>query len=810
MIPSSFLRTLFLGVVLAGTWLAPMTGAVAQQLAVVASAPAPMDPVLPWWERVKQPLAPEIETALAGVAEKVTPLRKKDLTDFMKAEQDWLVQTFQITDEAKLNALKTAADQAVEESIKPYPQKLTETHRNRLPSKEVAAAVAEIARWEPETLAWSRLVLGCTLPDELDVWKGAVKAALDPAQLATWEKRRTDAREGWDKQVKACITPWLNAGRMQGIAQVNARMDAMLPVMKLEADKATRLRETALKAVDQLCAEEEKRATEPMWFIAPARRQQFVETNPVFRAYVLDADPGTLPVWKELLAAVAGPDELARWDQHLADRKAKADKEIPGILKVSVDRVRSTWEKNLERDADQTLLALRLPKERLKTLEGVKRTVLERAEKRWNTLATEQLQKMEPSARDEIIKRGRGYYISLQNDDQPQNDTEWKKALEGLITPEERKQVEISNAERKVRREEQVGRLVLSELDRRLAFTSQQRVVLLPLVSKASLGDSRLFPTEPTEYGYDFQSQNFSTIAARVKEADLQPVLDESQLKAWKGLEKTQASEQQESSPKPVAKPDFGTRKPEPEDLEQMVSTFLYEKSLARQTNLMNAMVTAAEDAARVTGLAPDRMARLRTAARGAVEAAMDEWRPTVDSVVRGRLQGATVQDVGQRMTSIDSYYFNMYRSRKTEEYSVWQKALKAELSPEQFKKWEGEQKARQDFQNEAVAAFVLAEFDRKVLLNKEQSELLKPKLAAVIRDYQPDLSNYFSGSDGVPWYLQYYSMLIPVVGVTEKELKTIITPGQWDSWTKSNEYSNCMSYWGGIEQNHASRVRNK
>ncbi|WP_156346530.1 hypothetical protein [Verrucomicrobium spinosum] len=52
--------------------------------------------------------------------------------------------------------------------------------------------------------------------------------------------------------------------------------------------------------------------------------------------------------------------------------------------------------------------------------------------------------------------------------------------------------------------------------------------------------------------------------------------------------------------------------------------------------------------------------------------------------------------------------------------------------------------------------------------------------------------------------------MLIPIVGVTEKDLKTIITPGQWDAWSKSNEFSNCMSYWSGIEQNHASRVRDK
>lgn len=803
MIPSSFPRTLFLGAVAAGLWALPASG-IAQQ---PPGAPAV---VLPWWERVKQPLAPEIETALAELAAKVTPLRKKDLTDFMQAEQDWLVQTFQIKEEARVKALKAAADQAVEEAIKPYPQKLTETHRNRLPAGEAAAAVAAISRWEPEVLAWSRLVLGCTLPDELPVWKDAVKAALDPTQLAAWEKRRTESREAWDKQVKACITPWLNAGRMQAIAQVTTRIDSMLPIMKLDADKATRLREAANKAVNQLSAEEEKRATEPMWFIAPARRQQFVETNPVFRAYALDVDPGSRPDWKELVASVAGPDELARWDQHLAERKEKAEKEIPGILKLSLDRVRASWEKSLERDADQTLLALRLPKERLKTLEGVKRTVLERAEKRWTTQATEQLQKMEPPARDEIIKKGRGYYISLQNDDQPQNDTEWKKAIEGLITPEERKQVEIANGERKTRREDQVGRLVLSELDRKLAFTSEQRAVLLPLVSKAALGDGRLFPTEPTEYGYDFQSQNFATIAAKVKEADLKSVLDESQLKAWKELEKAQASQQQENSPKPVAKPDFGTRKPEPEDLEQMVSSFLYEKSLARHTNLMNAMVTAAEDAARVTGLAPDRVARLRTAARGAVEAAMDEWRPTVDSVVRARLQGATVQDVGQRMTSIDSYYFNMYRSRKTEDYPVWQKALKAELNPDQFKKWEGEQKARQDFQDEAVAAFVLAEFDRKVLLNGAQSEALKTRLAAVIRDYQPDLATYFSGSEGVPWYLQYYSMLIPIVGVTEKDLKTIITPGQWDAWSKSNEFSNCMSYWSGIEQNHNSRVRNK
>ena len=59
------------------------------------------------------------------------------------------------------------------------------------------------------------------------------------------------------------------------------------------------------------------------------------------------------------------------------------------------------------------------------------------------------------------------------------------------------------------------------------------------------------------------------------------------------------------------------------------------------------------------------------------------------------------------------------------------------------------------------------------------------------------------------PWYLQTYSSLLPMAGVPEKEMKTILSKAQWDRWA-GEDLGNAMNYWDSIENNHKNRVQQK
>ncbi|HSJ04158.1 MAG TPA: hypothetical protein VK956_16960 [Verrucomicrobium sp.] len=788
--------------------LAPVL-AVAMMIALAGpmAAQQPTDEALaqPWWERATKPLTPEIEKALAEVAEKITPGRKKDLTDYMQGEVEAVAKLLGQMDEAKKKTLTDAAEKAVAESIKPFPQRVTEINRIRLTAAESSTPLDLIAKWDLEAISTNRLVLGCTSPDEQPVWKDAVKAVLSAEELAIWSKQVAAAKQEEDKVIQESLAGWVKTAKLKAKASMDARITGMAPVMQLSEEKKTKLKAVAEELIDKRCAEEEKRAMESFHFMVPARRKTFLQSNPMFRSYTLEADPEPQEAWKKALAEVTAPEERERWDKHLADRKAKVEKDIPILLKQSLDRMRTTWDTALERDLAALLANLNVPAERTKNLAPVKKAVLERAEKAWTKLATQRFTELTPESREGIIKNGRGYYVNLPTQDAPQSDPEWKKALEGLVTPEEKKQVELTKAQRRTRREGQVAQLAVAVLDRKIYFSEAQRQALLPILAKLATQNSQLFPTEPAESGTSFSSEMIVNLAGKVKEEELKGILDGLQLAAWKKLNAESGRTYNRTGK--AADPIPG-RRPETEDVEGLIATFLYEKSRWRHANLLSMMVGAAEDAARIAKLEPEKATRLKTAARGATEKIMLDWRRRSEDAVRSQIQGAVYQDVNQRMVAVDDYYFNMYQSQKPEEQDVWKQALKSEMNEEQYKKWQDEQKARSDAHDKGVAAFVMAEFDRKVLLTPEQSEILAPKIQAVVKDYSYDLQNYFSSSDGEPWYMQYYSLMVPMAGVPEKEMKTIILPPQWDRWTKTNEYGNCMTYWTNLNQMHEQRVK--
>ena len=70
--------------------------------------------------------------------------------------------------------------------------------------------------------------------------------------------------------------------------------------------------------------------------------------------------------------------------------------------------------------------------------------------------------------------------------------------------------------------------------------------------------------------------------------------------------------------------------------------------------------------------------------------------------------------------------------------------------------------------------------------------------------DYGEEFGRYFAYSQ--VWYLQSFSIFLPIAGIPEKDMKGILTTQQWEHWTGSNEFANANQYWTMIDQNHRQR----
>jgi hypothetical protein len=132
---------------------------------------------------------------------------------------------------------------------------------------------------------------------------------------------------------------------------------------------------------------------------------------------------------------------------------------------------------------------------------------------------------------------------------------------------------------------------------------------------------------------------------------------------------------------------------------------------------------------------------------------------------------------------------------------------VKANLNPDQTKAWQQEMDARSAYQANAIAGLVVWAFSQKVSLSRDQTAKLEPMVTKVLAEYGPDIGSYFA-SNGL-WYLQGYSMYLPIAGIPEKDLEGLLSKEQLESWNGSEERGNAGSYWTNIAQNHAQRRGN-
>jgi hypothetical protein len=387
---------------------------------------------------------------------------------------------------------------------------------------------------------------------------------------------------------------------------------------------------------------------------------------------------------------------------------------------------------------------------------------------------------------------------------------EWKAGVAKILTPEELNGMKSAKEDRAAVRARALGRVMLALMDERVALTAAQRQQLAPLTQGMMMTSSEVTAEpDPNEF-YSVQLTGLFSAATGAADDKVKAILDPNQWQHWQdtaaGKNVTSNIYQEQAiqlpavgatpAPEPVAEPDA---------VEKAISKYMSDKSKTERDKIFAEKQLKAEDAARILHLPPDATQRLDTAACGAADAFMTGWSNAAEQTVRSSIGSATADTVSQRLQCIQGYQLQQAEqniSSGTPEDSVWDETVKTVLNPQQVKDWKTETDARHQYESDAICDWITLSFAQRFGLSPGQQGKLQPMIARIFKKYSSHFASYFRYFQGgdAPWYLEGYSMFIPLAGIEDKELATVLTKDQIDRWIGSNFHGQAAMYWQNIK----------
>ncbi|MFM7605690.1 MAG: hypothetical protein ACKO8Z_10910, partial [Prosthecobacter sp.] len=205
-------------------------------------------------------------------------------------------------------------------------------------------------------------------------------------------------------------------------------------------------------------------------------------------------------------------------------------------------------------------------------------------------------------------------------------------------------------------------------------------------------------------------------------------------------------------------------------------------------------------DAKRVLNLPEEKLKRLTTAAKGSVEAAMQEWRTQVESWVRNSVERATPATVKATLANLARTSYNV-QGKGPHMQDPWKETVTTLLSSSEQKAWKQVVDDRQAYRVAAIATLSVNELDRRRRLTPEQVKKMHQLMSTVLDEYLPVIERYMNHA----WHLQYYYALLPLAGVKEADLKATLTERQW-KLIQERDLPDALQYWEGIKSYHKQR----
>lgn len=741
----------------------------------------------------QKPGGPESEKALADLAVKHLPTKREQL----KTQIDWAIQ--EISEVEKLSAeeiagLKEDGDKVIEEALKTWSPCFIRALRYYLQTdKDDEARARRVARWQEDTVPLSISVEGWKPPNLLPSWREAVKARLGAERAERVLAEHDQKRRKVVAEMNKFLQIWASAGRMPMDEELRFQIDTVRQHLKLDQAKVDELFVAANKLVDGHVAAEITAGRQLLQSLTEDQRVKTMGSRNSFSTRFVRPKSAELEAkWVEIVSRSIGKDKVKTWQEAVAEARIKDEERMIDSLKQNEQRVRQQIEEQMGREVDGYVAELSLNEERTGALEELSKKAVDASIAAAREGWIESIRALSAAER----KNGRNRYYGLSDEHQPQKLSVWLDGLKEILTDDEKQRVKDGLAARKTRMHRALAAVTLAEMDKTLVLQADQRAKLEPLLLPMMEALSR---DEREEY-WSYQPYQLFNTAGKIAEEKVRAVLDTAQWEQWLVLCRMTSSSGRGVVPVNAA----GESDPEAEspDVEVEISRHLYQFGLRERARQWEVMQSHVQDAARVLKLPPEKVARLTSAAKGAVEASMAPWRSEVERWVRQTAERAAPSAVKATLANLQRTSYSNRNSKGPQAQDVWSTTVSGILSPAEMKQWNEVILARSQYRTSAMARMTTLELDRRRRLTPEQFEKVQDLVQNVLDNYLPDIQRYMSHS----WHLQYYYALLPLAGVSEKALKEVLTEKQWKI-VRERDLSDAEQYWSGIESYHKRRI---
>ncbi len=736
----------------------------------------------------KKPLSEAVEKTLADFVQSCVPEKQKQLTAHMEEVVKTIDSAVKLSPEEKTKLHEESA-KAVESTLKTWQPLAVVMMRTYLSRNSDSAAIRHIGMWKPDVAGPNEPVEDWTPPDEDAAWVAALKATLGEARYATWHAADEKAKQQTDKDISSHLERWVRESRGPMNEDLQARIELMQKKLALSDAQVTALNKAAEDLLDQLSNAEKKRATSMLRTLPPAARENIMGRNSFYIRF--DRPRGEVwdKTWDAAAAKILPAELLTQWHKADKEERGKAAAELADMIKPSEQQAEQQMEAAMRTEIDGMVLSLNLNKERQLALEKLSKQAvqesLKQARKGW----------LQQAANYSVTERKRirsNVYFGINEDLHASKLPVWTEGIKKLLSEDERTRMAAENKQREQRSTMAISRACLAEMDKILVLSQDQRIKLEPLLMETM---QPLLDQRRQQY-WNYNAAQLFQNAGKVKEEKLRPILDEVQWKHWKELIVSNNSSSRTSLP------DMNTTFAEVPDMEAAISQHLYKMFLTERSRTLAAMMPQVEEASRLLSLPEPAIARLTTAAKGAVETSLEYWRQFTENFVRQSVQTATPKNLLQALAGTERASFNRTENQP-QNTDLWKTTLQKTLSESQQKTLQQAKDQRQDYRLKAMAGMSTSELDRRRKLSASQCAKIETAIQQVLSDYLPDIERYMS----FQWYMQYYYALVPVAGVADKEMQAILTPEQW-KLCKERDLPDAMQYWEGIKNNHEQRMK--
>lgn len=740
----------------------------------------------------KKSLGPDSEKGLEKLADDGLAGKKEQLTQQLEWALGLAEKEVKITKDEKAAIVKDA-EPLIESAIKAWRPRYIESLRFYLVSyTDDASAARRIAQWKMDQAEKRLTVEGWTLPDLSPEWQELVKKHLGAERGAQAIAIRAKQRAEVKKEMESFLERWASTGRVPMDEELRLLIESLRKELKLDQPKVDELFTAAKKLVDEHVASELVAGMDLLSSLPEEQRLVAMgQGNSFGTRFVRPKGIDLEKKWAETITSLVGAESVKQWQKLVAEQKTKEEAELVDSLKPSEQQAQMQMEELIGREVDSYVSGLNLDDERKKELEALAKQAvtasIDASKKQW----IKTIQGWSAADR----KTRKNYYFGVNEDDQPPKQKLWAEGLKKLFSEDELQRMQAGVSERKTRMSGALAAATLAEMDKTLALSVKQRADLEPLLRPLM---EPLLRDETQEY-WSYQAYQLFNTAAKVDEKKLATILDESQLKQWKTL--VSASPNYTRSGGVTVNSGELDAEEEKPDIEVEISRHLYQLGVNERKRLLEVMLAQVGDAKRVLNLPEEKVKRLTTAAKGAVESAMEEWRTQVESWVRNSVERATPGTVKATLANLARSSYNV-QGKGPQTQDRWRDTVTALLSESEQTAWKKVLDARKAYRTATMATMSVNELDRRRRLTPEQVQKVHQLVSAVLDDYLPDIERYMNHT----WHLQYYYALLPLAGVKEADLKSTLTERQW-KLVQERDLADAVQYWEGIESYHKQRM---